>query len=229
MSYVLAFVALAGLAALHELVRRRVARRQRPMIAIAVAAVAHYAAIAIVVLVWAIALGVPTGRSSVVVIGVLPDFDAATKLTTGDRIVAINGVSVAGANVRDLIGDRGDVVHLTIERGASRLDVDVQPRHDRGVWLLGVRQKREYELARDAGVVARIAVEAPVRGPIDLVRSMHLGGSDEAEPGGPKRIVEEVVVPYGSWRAALQALVSVAGIALLVQISIDLLRRRRAR
>jgi hypothetical protein len=34
--------------------------------------------------------------------------------------------------------------------------------------------------------------------------------------------------PYASWRRALRAFGSVAGIALLVQLAIDLLRRRRA-
>lgn len=229
MSYVLAFVALAGLAGLHELVRRRAARSQRAPIAIAVATVAHYIAIALLVFAGVLALGVPTGRSSVVVTDVLPGFDAAGKLKAGDRIVAVNGVSVAGRSVRDLVGDQGEVVHLAVERGTSRVDVDLQPRPQNGRWLLGVRLQPELELARDVGVATRIAIEAPVSGPVELVRSMHLVASDEADPGGPKRIVEEVVVAGAPWRGALQALVYVAGIALLVQLVFDLIRWRRAR
>ncbi|MBA2358057.1 MAG: site-2 protease family protein, partial [Actinobacteria bacterium] len=94
------------------------------------------------------------GKATRTVDQVLPGRPAATAgLQAGDRIVAIDGVSVRPGEIPLRIQRSGGrPVRLTVERGGRRIALDpVRPRKDQGAFRLGFRLRGESLSAPEAG------------------------------------------------------------------------------
>lgn len=94
------------------------------------------------------------GKATRTVDQVLPGRPAATAgLRAGDRIVAIDGVSVRPVEIPLRIQRSGGrPVRLTVERGGRRIALDpVRPRKDQGAFRLGFRLRGESLSAPEAG------------------------------------------------------------------------------
>lgn len=176
------------------------------------------------------------------VAAVKDDYDAKGKLEVGDRILAVDGdpIMAAGTYVapdgtrisaddKGLVGrvtaKKGAPVTLTILRDGKKLDVsvtpklvfrdipnDMQPRY-----LLGIAPQPSPDSV-DIGVIgaAKEAVVYPV-----VITSAIFGmfneivhGREDADPGGPKRIVDEFTK---AWKLGW-----VTGIDLLIRLSVYL-------
>jgi membrane-associated protease RseP (regulator of RpoE activity) len=248
MDWLVIVVALAALAAIHELVVFGLARvlggqprrrgvivwldgRRRAAVAFAGAIAATYVVVIALAFGFYTIYGVPTGRAWYSVGEVKAGFDAMGKLERGDRIVATNGVDL---DVNDSLVGRvnaggGKTVTLTIVRADRPLDVTVQPKRFEDHWLLGIVPRREREADASAGAALAAAVRYPSAQAASFAREVRSSIPEERlDPGGPKRMYDEFELASGStyrlsWMFGLRLAVAVA----LVLAGLDLVRAIR--
>jgi regulator of sigma E protease len=157
---------------------------------------------------------------------VMPGYDAVGKLESGDRIVAVDHDEILASRGDSLIErvnkKAGGPVTLTVQRDGKNVDVTIQPklskdRDGKPTYLLGIVPVQQSDLV-DVGVVG--AATAALEFPIDQTKAIGSGlwkivtGAEEADPGGPKRMVDE-------FRKAFKA-GWVSGIELLMLLSVYL-------
>lgn len=178
--------------------------------------------------------GVPIGEPAIFVDGVRDGYDAAGKLAPGDRIDAVDDELLVTGRGRSLTervqAKQGAPVTLTVNRGREQLRVTVQPKlaetgraGDAPRWMLGITLFRRRMVDSSLTTAAGAAFWFPPLRAVDLVSGWVavLFGSDDGDPGGPVRIVEELRGVYErqfAWEAALNE----ATYALLVLLVLDL-------
>jgi regulator of sigma E protease len=137
---------------------------------------------------------------------VLPTYDAVGKLEPGDRILAVDHVHILASSGDSLIekvnARQGAPVTLTVLRDGKQLDVAIQPKlNDKAKdkpgspkFLLGIVPELQSDVVSvGLGTAAVNALEYPV----DKTRMIGsfllkiITGAEEADPGGPKRMVDE--------------------------------------
>jgi membrane-associated protease RseP (regulator of RpoE activity) len=157
----------------------------------------------------------------------LPEgFDASRKLAVDDLIVEVEGKPFAGgANVlsEQVNAKRGAPITLVVERAGERRAVTLEPREIDSRWRLGVamapdRERKIGSALRDAIVYPAAQTGSVVKGFIEVFK-----GSEEAEPGGPVRIVSEFKVDTEPGRYVLVTLL-VAIYVWIVLVLFDLVR-----
>lgn len=103
-------------------------------------------------------VGVPTAAPAIVVMDVLPGFDAVGKLQQSDRLVAVDGEPIFAERgpslAQRVAAKQGAAVTLTVRRQAELLDVTIQPklakRPDGGsMWILAFVGRFHDAHARD--------------------------------------------------------------------------------
>jgi membrane-associated protease RseP (regulator of RpoE activity) len=246
---------LAALLAVHELVvyalaraagaeaKRRVAivlvrGRRRGALAFAGGAAAGYLAAAAMAFAYYACHGIETGRRFYAVGEVRRGYDAVGKLEAGDRIVAVDGEPLSPDSGRSLVervnAKSGASVTLAIQRGGARVDVVVQPlRTGHDTWLLGIRPFVDHETVTDVGGSLGRGLELPLANARYLAHQLRESlTSHDADPGGPKRIVDEYeprnAAPDWSGLLRLAASAWLALAVLDLVRAVWLLRPRRA-
>jgi hypothetical protein len=233
--YVLAIVATLVLIAVRELVRHGVWKATKQLLVAVIAAnVTSY------VLAAAVAFGVfamhgTTTGFRTVVEEAMSGFDAAGKLQRGDVILAVDHEPISdaiGQSLTERVARKdGAAVTLTIERAGATSDVTVTPtRSTEGgthLWLLGIKRGREPIQSRDVGAALGNAAVFPasyVRMFAGQIGDL-FGGREEAEPGGPVRIVQEFSVPQQSFLVQMgQHWMRFAVFAMLLMFVVDIVR-----
>jgi hypothetical protein len=193
--------------------------------------------------------GVPTDVRVIAVAKVIPGSAAEGKLTPGDRILAVDGEPLRpdrGLSLSARVAAKeGAPVTLTILREGRVLDVEVRPRsieaRGRAKLLLGIELTAPPVVDTSAAAAASVAIRLPLAQlsalathDLAAVAALFRGG-DDADPGGPVRIVEEFRRSFEAsaqflWLLALAG----AGYTLFVLVGLDVLAlvglgRRRAR
>jgi regulator of sigma E protease len=158
----------------------------------------------------------------------LDGYDAHHKLAPGDRILAIDGEPIVfgtGPTLAELVNKHhGDPVVLALRRGGVRREVTVIPRPGpEGRVVLGIRPREDSDRMTDpAG-----AIVPALAWPADQVRFQVTSwwhiivGADQADVGGPVRVVEEIRAAYAPY-AWLRFLMMFSVWALLAQLALDL-------
>ncbi len=164
------------------------------------------------------------------VVDVLPGYDAVGKLEKGDRILAVDGEKIfahTGTGLTErVVAKKGAPVTLTVKRDDKLVDLAITPKtyvdwwrgdEDKPSYLLGITRNVQFDWV-EIGVLeaAKHAVVYPVEQTKHIVGMFAgiIGGTEQADPGGPKRIVEE-------FKNAFQFSM-VAGIELLAALSVYL-------
>jgi regulator of sigma E protease len=167
-------------------------------------------------------------------------FDAAGKLEVGDRILAVDDVPMlargeyvtpegkvisAGVLRERVAAKHGAPVKITVLRAGKQLDVSVKPklaftdlpRSAEPVWLMGIMPSEQADLI-DVGVFAslRDALEYPIVQTQLIAGGLRdiITGKERADPGGPKRILDEFAK---AWSVGI-----VTGIQMLMILSVYL-------
>lgn len=165
---------------------------------------------------------------------VLQDYDALGKLEKGDRIVQVDDATIMagqGKSLRERVAEkRGQPVAITVLRGLQihrvlitpkqELDAKGQPVKDRQgnhSYLLGIAQSAPA-VVKQVGFAeaAWHALKYPVEQTEVIATGLYgiIVGTEEADPGGPVRIVDEFRKAFTySW---------VTGIELLMMLSVYL-------
>jgi regulator of sigma E protease len=157
---------------------------------------------------------------------VLPGYDAMGKLEAGDRIVEVDHTPIL-ANDKISLTERvsakkGGPVLLTVERAGNRLDVSINPRLDKDakgnpIYLLGIQKTIQTDVV-EVGVfdAAGRALIYPINQTKMIAGGLYdiITGAQKADPGGPKRILDEFSRHF--------RLGFVAGIKLLMLLSVYL-------
>jgi regulator of sigma E protease len=153
-------------------------------------------------------------------------YDSAGKVKPGDRIVEVDHLPLfidSGRSLVQRVNDgKGAPVTLTIERGGVRSQVTIKPRADKDdkgdtVWRLGIKPEAQY-IVVEVGVLD--AAVGALEYPIETTKAIGAGiygilfKSEKADPGGPKRMVDE-------FRKAFEA-GFVRGIKLVMLLSVYL-------
>jgi regulator of sigma E protease len=161
------------------------------------------------------------------VVDVLPGYDAAGKLEPGDRILAVDGATIyangPGLTLTErVVAKQGKPIQLTVRRDGKQIDVSITPKASKDkdgkdTFLLGITRNAQADIVKvglfDAAGRALVY-------PIEQTKVIGAGlygivtGTEKADPGGPKRIVEE-------FKNAFEYS-SVAGIQLLMMLSVYL-------
>ena len=159
-----------------------------------------------------------------------PDYDAYGKVQPNDRIIALDGINVVSPrrSLTELVNAKnGAPVTLTVMRGKEKLDIKLQPKiatdkdgkqiliEGKPTFRIGVIQQPDLV---DVGIGT--ALKGALVYPIDQTK-MILGGlrdiftgKEDADPGGPVRIVKEFKNAFeAGW---------VPGIKLLMLLSVYL-------
>lgn len=161
------------------------------------------------------------------VVDVMPGYDAVGKLEKGDRILAVDDAPIfangAGTSLTErVVAKQGAPVKITVLRGGTKVDVSITPKASKDskgnpTYLLGITRNRQADLV-DVGVLesARRALIYPVEQTKAITAGLYgiIKGTEEADPGGPKRIVEEF---KGAFEYSFAA-----GIELLMLLSVYL-------
>ena len=159
-----------------------------------------------------------------------PAYDAHGKLQVNDRIIALDGIDVVTPRrpLSELVNAKaGQPVTLTVQRGDQRVDVKLQPKiatdkdgkqitfEGKPLYRIGVIQQPDVV---EVGIGT--ALTSALVYPVDQTK-MILGGlrdiftgKEDADPGGPVRIVKEF---KGAFEAGW-----VPGIKLLMLLSVYL-------
>ncbi len=127
-------------------------------------------------------------------------YDAVGKLQPGDRIIGFDGAPLL-ANQGPTLTERvnakkGAPVTLTVKRGDQTLDVTITPKKadKEDKWLLGINKVEQSDTV-SIGVID--AAGAALEYPVEQTKVIAIGlykiatGAEEADPGGPGRIVSE--------------------------------------
>jgi len=228
-----AVIATLALIAVRELVRHAVWKTTKQLVLAVIAAnVTSY------VLAAAVAFGMFAGHGTtigfrVTVAEVLPGYDAVGKLSVGDAILAVDHEPLEGVgpSLPDRVARKnGQAVTLTIERAGTTSDVTITPtRSTEGgtpQWLLGIQRGREPIQSRDAGAALGQAAAFPViqvRVFVQQIAEVFVG-TDRADAGGPRRIVEEFRVQRSFLVLMGQRLMQFAVLAMLLMFVVDIVR-----
>jgi len=136
---------------------------------------------------------------------VMPGYDAMGKLEPGDRITHVDKelLYATDANERSLTGrvsaKKGAPVVLTVTRDGTSLDVTINPKLDKNdkgepIYLLGIHKTIQTDIV-SIGVLgaAKRALIYPVEQTKLIVSGLAdiITGKQDADPGGPKRILDE--------------------------------------
>jgi len=147
--------------------------------------------------------GVRSSTTYVAVDDVLADYDAAGKLEAGDRIMQVDHEPLfanQGTGLTErVMAKKGAPMLLTVQRGDTSFEVTITPKlskDDAGkpVYLLGIKRIAEADTVQ-IGVVD--AAGRALVYPVVMTQTILGGirdiftGAQKADPGGPKRIVEE--------------------------------------
>jgi regulator of sigma E protease len=166
---------------------------------------------------------------------VLAGYDAVGKLEPGDRILQVDHVDLfangAGKGLTERVNDKhGAPVTLTVQRDGKRVDVSVTPKpgkdddgkaltdnHGNQIFLLGFKKSLQWNTV-EVGVLtaAKDAVVYPVKQTKMIAGGLYgiVFGNEKADPGGPKRMVDEFTKAF---KAGF-----VTGIELLMLLSVYL-------
>jgi len=158
---------------------------------------------------------------------VMQGYDAVGKLQPGDRILEVEHASILASRGDSLIArvnaKDGAPVTLTILRAGKKLEVTITPtlnkdrKEGKPKYLLGIVPQLQGDIV-DVGVFT--AAGAALEYPIDQTKVIAAGlwkivtGAEEADPGGPKRIVDEFRKAFKNG--------FVTGIKLLMMLSVYL-------
>jgi regulator of sigma E protease len=166
---------------------------------------------------------------------VLQGYDAAGKLQTGDRILQVDHVPIfangEGKGLTERVNDKkGAAITLTVQREGADLDVSITPKlgkDDDGkplldtngnqVYLLGFKKSLQWNTV-EVGIFT--AAKDALIYPIEQTKMIGAGlysivfGNEKADPGGPKRMVDEFTKAF---KAGF-----VTGIELLMLLSVYL-------
>jgi regulator of sigma E protease len=153
-------------------------------------------------------------------------YDARGKLEPGDRILEVDGVPLAYKHGDELIklinAAKTPEVTLKIERKGQAQDIAVKRRLDKDkdgkeVWRIGVKPEI-HRATQSVGVLeaGQLALRYPVEKTKEIGAMLYgiVFGSEEADPGGPIRMVKEF---QRAFAAGL-----VYGIQLLMALSVYL-------
>lgn len=171
--------------------------------------------------------GVDSAQRYYGVVEVMPGYDAAGKLEPGDRILALDDAPLVangpGLNLTErVVAKQGAPVKVTVQRAGKRVDVTITPKRStdeagKPTYLLGIKRNQQADVV-DIGVLdaAGRALIYPVEQTKLIVAGLYgiIQGTEEADPGGPKRIVEEF---KGAFEVGI-----VQGIRLLMLLSVYL-------
>jgi regulator of sigma E protease len=165
----------------------------------------------------------------------LAGYDAEGKLLAGDRILEVDHVKIfangGGKGLTERVSDKkGAAVTLTILRNSKELDVPVIPKpgkdndgkpltdnHGNQIFLLGFKKSLQWDTV-DVGILT--AAKDAVVYPVEQTKKIAVGlygivfGDEKADPGGPKRMVDEFTKAF---KAGF-----VTGIELLMLLSVYL-------
>ena len=170
--------------------------------------------------------GMPSAERWYGVDEVMPGYDAVGKLEPGDRIIAVEHHPILASSGDSLIekvnAKKGEAVTLTVQRDGKDVDVTIQPKlskdkEGKPTFLLGIVPVQQSNLV-DVGVVT--AAVSAFEYPVDQTKMIGgflwkiVTGAEEADPGGPKRMVDE-------FRKAFKSS-TVEGIKLLMALSVYL-------
>lgn len=159
---------------------------------------------------------------------VLPNYDAVGKLEPGDRIVQVDHevIFATDADERSLTGrvtkKGGAPMLLTVERAGKTVEVTITPKvekNDKGetTYLLGIHKSVQTDTIQ-VGVLtaAAEALKYPVVKTQEIGGNLYdiVTGAQKADPGGPKRILDEFAKHF---KAGF-----VYGIGLLAMLSVYL-------
>lgn len=209
-------------------------RRGRRAIAGAGGALASYLVCAALAFAYYAAYGIVTmGPARVLVGDVRPDFDAVGKLAPGDVILTVDHEPLFAGEQPGLV-DRvnargGQPIVLAIDREGVEREVTIQPKPapdptGRTRWVLGFRPEVLRPREHDVGTELGAAVRYPAVQLAAFVRELGAAaGSEHADPGGPKRILDEYqrAGPDYSW---LRGAMLLACWALIVFLVVDAVR-----
>lgn len=153
-------------------------------------------------------------RSNTAYIGVdsiLPGYDAMGKLLPGDRIQEVDKVPVLATDKISLTervsAKKGEPIIVTVLRDGKQLEVSITPKlgpdkDDKGnpIYLLGIQKTIQTELV-DVGILtaAKSALVYPVVTTQAIASGLYdiFTGAQKADPGGPKRIIDEFSKSFG--------------------------------
>ncbi|MEO8700666.1 MAG: M50 family metallopeptidase [Kofleriaceae bacterium] len=136
-------------------------------------------------------------------------YDAKGKFQPGDRIVAIDGHDMFGPSSPELSkvinATQGKPVQITVQRNYALVNLTITPKlavDDKGEEILDKDKKRQYRMGImqipdlvDVGIGE--ALVGAIRYPVDQTKVIFGGfrdiftGKEQADPGGPVRIVKE--------------------------------------
>lgn len=191
-------IVIAGLLALvgvHELVRWRVMRRGKPILAIVLAIAATYLGVAAVAATEAGCHGVGASRTPVIDHFAGGPYDAVTKLRRGDRILAADGNEVDINDLSTYVNKQaGADVRLTIERDGATQDITVKPTYNQKAkrWVLGFVMDVDHgNLSAGRAIALGLAYPAAHLGEI---KDFYTSDADDSDVGGPKRILLEEAI-----------------------------------
>ena len=211
--YAATFVAMLVLA--HEVAWRRIARSgsagprsaaegrrggsiARKGLATLACAAGGYLYVAVLAFLLFTCRGVLTTRGTPTVDSVLEGFDASGKLEPGDEIVTVDGRSVGHTDevVEAINAKAGAPVRFEIRRDGAPRTVEIAPRLDRRndgstSWVVGIRQHEAPIYDRDTGRAVGHALHYPIAQLHQGIEELGRSCSQPADPGGPKRIVDE--------------------------------------
>jgi regulator of sigma E protease len=136
---------------------------------------------------------------------VIPGYDAYGKLEPGDRLLEIDHVPLVldqGPTLFERVrASRGAPIALTILRSGQTREVQVTPREDKDpdgkpAWRIGVTYESQ-NLVVSIGVLEaarRAFIGYPVEQTKRISKMLHgiVFGSENSDPGGPVRMVEEL-------------------------------------
>lgn len=149
--------------------------------------------------------GVRSDTAFVGVDDVMAGYDAMGKLEPGDRITHVDHeiLFATDANERSLTGrvtaKKGAPVLLTVARDGKSFDVSITPKLDKDdkgapIYLLGIHRTLQFDFVSVGPFeAAKRALIFPVEQTgliIDNFRDIFTG-AQKADPGGPKRILDE--------------------------------------
>ena len=134
---------------------------------------------------------------------VLADYDSVGKLAVGDRILAVDHEKVllsSGPSLTERVTAKdGAPVTLTVERDDKQFDVSITPKlqttkDGKKAYYVGIKPTEQFDMV-DVGLIA--AAKDALEFPIEKTQLIAVGlyrivtGQEAADPGGPKRMVDE--------------------------------------
>jgi len=225
--FVIAVAALTAVVVGHEATRLAFAQgggRGRRVVAIVASIAAGYVLACLPAFLVGALHGTP-GQGHYAVGEIVEGYDAAGKLAAGDVIVAVDGNQVSPTTLPSLAERvdeaKGAPVTLTIRRDGATENVAIQPRLEGTRWLLGIRLALDVDRETNIGRAASTAIAYP----IDRARyEIRIVGDllSDADPGGPKRLLEDSSPGEPSWVRGLTGAAVACFFALLVLVTIDL-------